>query len=45
MSNITRERLKKILNFHNQMALPPSHAEIEKLASIALSSLEAERAG
>lgn len=27
------------------MALPPSHAEIEKLASIALASLEAERAG
>lgn len=42
MTSITRERLEQIANFHNQMALPPSHAEIEELARIALASLDAE---
>ncbi|HBL6925850.1 TPA: hypothetical protein LSH87_003759 [Citrobacter koseri] len=41
MRTITKERLEQIANFHNQMALPPSHAEIEELARIALASLEA----
>lgn len=41
MTTITRERLEQIANFHNQMALPPSHAEIEELARMALASLNA----
>lgn len=42
MTTLTRERLEKIANFHSQMSLPPSHAEIEELARIALATMQQE---
>lgn len=39
-SKLTRERIELIANFHRAMALPPSHAEIEELARMALAAME-----
>ncbi|HDS7053762.1 TPA: DUF551 domain-containing protein [Klebsiella pneumoniae subsp. pneumoniae] len=41
-SKLTRERIELIANFHRAMALPPSHAEIEELASMALAAMDSE---
>lgn len=41
-SKLTRERIELIANFHRAMALPPSHAEIEELARMALAAMESE---
>nr|WP_240507264.1 DUF551 domain-containing protein [Klebsiella pneumoniae] len=41
-SKLTRERIELIANFHRAMTLPPSHAEIEELARIALAALDSE---
>ncbi|MDV5691023.1 hypothetical protein [Klebsiella quasipneumoniae] len=41
-SKLTRERIELIANFHRAMALPPSHAEIEELARIALAAMDSE---
>lgn len=41
-STITRERIELIANFHRAMTLPPSHAEIEELARMALAALDSE---
>ncbi|HBR1805158.1 DUF551 domain-containing protein [Klebsiella pneumoniae] len=41
-STITRERIELIANFHRAMTLPPSHAEIEELARIALAAMDSE---
>lgn len=37
---LTRERIELIANFHRAMTLPPSHAEIEELARIALDAMD-----
>lgn len=39
-SKLTRERIELIANFHRAMTLPPSHAEIEELARIALAAMD-----
>lgn len=39
-STITRERIELIANFHRAMTLPPSHAEIEELARMALAAMD-----
>lgn len=39
-SKLTRERIELIANFHRAMALPPSHAEIEELARMALAAMD-----
>lgn len=39
---LTRERIELIANFHRAMTLPPSHAEIEELARMALAALDSE---
>ena len=41
-SKLTRERIELIANFHRAMALPPSHAEIEELARMALAAMDGE---
>ncbi|EPU1597414.1 hypothetical protein ACVUVA_001357 [Klebsiella pneumoniae] len=41
-SKLTRERIELIANFHRAMTLPPSHAEIEELAQIALAAMDSE---
>lgn len=41
-STITRERIELIANFHRAMTLPPSHAEIEELARMALAAMDSE---
>ncbi|HDY8287608.1 TPA: hypothetical protein RRG66_002041 [Klebsiella pneumoniae] len=41
-SKLTRERIELIANFHRAMTLPPSHAEIEELARIALAAMDSE---
>lgn len=41
-SKLTRERIELIANFHRAMTLPPSHAEIEELASMALAAMDSE---
>ncbi|MEA4779500.1 hypothetical protein VBQ45_03640 [Klebsiella pneumoniae] len=41
-SKLTRERIELIANFHRAMTLPPSHAEIEELARIALAAMDGE---
>ncbi|VCW21638.1 hypothetical protein BANRA_00874 [Klebsiella variicola] len=41
-SKLTRERIELIANFHRAMALPPSHAEIEELARMALAAIDSE---
>lgn len=41
-SKLTRERIELIANFHRAMALPPSHAEIEELARMALATMDSE---
>ncbi|HHS9499448.1 DUF551 domain-containing protein [Klebsiella pneumoniae] len=41
-SKLTRERIELIANFHRAMTLPPSHAEIEELARMALAALDSE---
>ncbi|HDU4560579.1 TPA: DUF551 domain-containing protein [Klebsiella pneumoniae subsp. pneumoniae] len=41
-SKLTRERIELIANFHRAMTLPPSHAEIEELARMALAAMESE---
>ncbi len=41
-SKLTRERIGLIANFHRAMTLPPSHAEIEELARIALAAMDSE---
>ncbi|HAU5050964.1 TPA: hypothetical protein JD053_03570 [Klebsiella michiganensis] len=38
-SKLTRERIELIANFHRAMTLPPSHAEIEELAHMALAGI------
>ena len=43
-SKLTRERIELIANFHRAMALPPSHAEIEELARMALAVIDGEPA-
>ncbi|MFV6308398.1 hypothetical protein ACNPFE_02720 [Klebsiella pneumoniae] len=43
-SKLTRERIELIANFHRAMALPPSHAEIEELARMALAAMDSESA-
>ena len=40
LEQFTKERLEVIANFHSSMVLPPSHAEIEALAQIALAAME-----
>lgn len=42
-SKLTRERIELIANFHRAMTLPPSHAEIEELARMALAALDSEQ--
>lgn len=44
-STITRERIELIANFHRAMTLPPSHAEIEELARMALAAMDSEPYG
>ncbi len=44
-SKLTRERIELIANFHRAMALPPSHAEIEELARMALAAMDSEPVG
>lgn len=44
-SKLTRERIELIANFHRAMTLPPSHAEIEELARIALAAMDSEPVG
>lgn len=39
-SKLTRERIELIANFHRAMTLPPSHAEIEELARMALAAMD-----
>ncbi|WP_461236131.1 hypothetical protein [Klebsiella michiganensis] len=41
-SKLTRERIELIANFHRAMTLPPSHAEIEELAHMALAAMDSE---
>lgn len=41
-STLTRERIELIANFHRAMTLPPSHAEIEELARMALAAMDSE---
>ncbi len=41
-SKLTRERIELIANFHRAIALPPSHAEIEELARMALAAMDSE---
>ena len=41
-SKLTRERIELIANFHRAMALPPSHAEIEELARMALAAMDSK---
>lgn len=41
-SKLTRERIELIANFHRAMTLPPSHAEIEELARMALVAMDSE---
>lgn len=41
-SKLTRERIELIANFHSAMTLPPSHAEIEELARMALAAMDSE---
>lgn len=41
-SKLTRDRIELIANFHRAMALPPSHAEIEELARMALAAMDSE---
>lgn len=41
-SKLTRERIELIANFHRAMTLPPSHAEIEELARMALAAMDSE---
>lgn len=41
-SKLTRERIELIANFHRAMTLPPSHAEIEELARMALAAMDGE---
>lgn len=41
-SKLTRERIELIANFHRAMTLPPSHAEIEELARMALAVMDSE---
>lgn len=41
-SKLTRERIELIANFHRAMALPPSHAENEELARMALAAMDSE---
>lgn len=41
-SKLTRERIELIANFHRAMVLPPSHAEIEELARMALAAMDSE---
>jgi hypothetical protein len=41
-SKLTRERIELIANFHRAMTPPPSHAEIEELARIALAAMDSE---
>ncbi|MFM8182389.1 DUF551 domain-containing protein [Klebsiella pneumoniae] len=43
-SKLTRERIELIANFHRAMTLPPSHAEIEELARMALAAMDSEPA-
>lgn len=43
-STLTRERIELIANFHRAMTLPPSHAEIEELARMALAAMDSEPA-
>lgn len=40
ITTLTCKRLEQIANFRNLMALPPSHAEIEELARIALATTQ-----
>lgn len=44
-STLTRERIELIANFHRAMTLPPSHAEIEELARMALAAMDSEPVG
>ncbi|ENZ6249196.1 DUF551 domain-containing protein [Escherichia coli] len=44
-SKLTRERIELIANFHRAMTLPPSHAEIEELARMALAAMDSEPVG
>lgn len=41
-SKLTRERIELIANFHRAMALPPSQAENEELARMALAAMDSE---
>ena len=41
-STITRERIELIANFQRAMTQPPSHAEIEELARMALAAMDSE---
>ena len=41
-NQLTRERIELIANFHRAMELPPSHAEIEELARMALAAMDSE---
>lgn len=41
-SKLTIERIELIANFHRAMTLPPSHAEIEELARMALAAMDSE---
>lgn len=41
-SKLTRERIELIANFHRAMTLPPSHAEIEESARMALAAMDSE---
>lgn len=41
-SKLTRERIELIANFHRAMTLPPSHAEIEELAHMALAAMDSK---
>lgn len=41
-STLTRERIELIANFHRAMTLPPSRAEIEELARMALAAMDSE---
>lgn len=41
-SKLTRERIELIANFHREMTLPPSHAEIEELARMMLAAMDSE---
>ncbi|HCD4106833.1 TPA: DUF551 domain-containing protein [Klebsiella pneumoniae] len=41
-SKLTRERIELIANFHRAMTLPPSHAEIEELARMALAAMDSK---